>query len=150
MLLRSVGRCFCDNPLLPCCIWTGGPCMLLMQASIGKHYMPNNSCAPSRSPSGFYSDKIDCKPCRPGTYANRPGMAACDRCVPGTYQPAAGSTDCINCPAGSYAVNAGSTACALCEGGTWAAETGSTSCLICPAGQCSEEGAAAKSACKSW
>jgi len=89
-----------------------------------------------------------CPPCRPGTYKDFNGSAACLLCPGDSYQDRNGSTTCTDCPAqttsgnGSFTVtncscvsgwvgpNGGN--CSRCVPGTYKPEVGSMACTLCP------------------
>jgi hypothetical protein len=82
------------------------------------HYCPVNSNLPQPCTAGTYNPNTGslkqsaCVACRPGTFNNQTGQAACTPCKAGTYSPNTGSaSDCMACAVGTYADSPGQAFC---------------------------------------
>lgn len=103
-------------------------------------------CRPCKA--GEYSlDGWKCAPCSPGTFTDRPALAACSLCEEGTWQSSMGGTMCESCPVGwqrrssdygcqmcrpgHYAETSGQPQCLPCDQGAWASAAGASECSSC-------------------
>jgi hypothetical protein len=82
-------------------------------------------------PGSSSDDAITCKPCQPGSFADKAGSASCSLCPSGYYQPSMNQSSCIPCLPGTFMQTAGATRCNEC-GHTSFSAGGASSCTLCP------------------
>ncbi len=90
---------------------------------------------------GFFTSTMeeasgtDCKPCRPGYYADKTGSKQCTACPRGYSQPNDGHINCIGCVKGHYQDKDGQPSCETCAIGQYMTEDRSVvACKQCTKG----------------